>query len=96
VQLKITIVPAAGHLGTVVNDGSGILLYPGTTYVWVDSLVMAGGDSGTARALYVPVDSKLPIQRRLLHVLRGYPWNQAVARWTPAQCWDCVRSDWCH
>jgi len=95
VQLKITIVPSLNHPKTIVSDG-GIGLFPGTTYVWVDSLIMAGRDSGTARALYIPVDTTLPVQRRLLHVLRGNPWNQAVARWTPAQCWDCVRYDWCH
>jgi hypothetical protein len=95
VQLKITIVPSSNHPGTIVSDG-GISLFPGVTYVWVDSLVMTSHDSGTARALYIPGDSTLPVQRRLLHVLRGKAWNQAVARWTPAQCWDCVRYDWCH
>jgi len=95
VQLRITIVSAPGHPGSAVNQ-DGILLYPGITYVWVDSLDMTNGDSGTARALYIPVDSTRPIQRKLLHVLRGYPWNRAVARWTPAQCWDCVKYDWCH
>ncbi len=95
IQLKITIVPAPNHPGTVVNE-DGILLHPGLTYVWVDSLVSNGRDKITARALYIPADDRLPVQRRLLHVLRGKRWNQAVARWTPGQCWDCVSSDWCH
>lgn len=95
VQLKITIVPSTHHPGTIVAD-DGILLFPGTTYVWVDSLMMTGRDSGTARALYIPDNTTLPVQRKLLHVLRGNPWNQAVARWTPTQCWDCVKYDWCH
>lgn len=96
VQLRITIVPSARHPGTVV-DLEGTRLFPGTTYVWVDSLAIVG-DSGTARALYIPLDSTRPIQRRLLQVVgtEPPPWNHAVARWTPAQCWTCVKFEWCH
>lgn len=94
-ELKITIVPSANHpVSEIVLDG--VRLFAGVTYVWVDSMNFAG-DSGTARALYIPADSTLPIQRRLLQVLRTpIPWNHAVARWTPAQCWDCVKLGWCH
>ena len=95
VELKITIVPSANHpVSEIVLDGTR--LFAGVTYVWVDSLSFEG-DSGTARALYIPADSTLPIQRRLLQVLRTpVPWNHAVARWTPMQCWDCVKQGWCH
>jgi hypothetical protein len=96
VQLRITIAPSANHPNAVVelySSGSPdtVHLYPGTTYVWVDSMVF-DGNSGTARAVYVPVDTARPIERRLLHMLRSGgdrpgdqpPWSRAVARWTPS------------
>jgi hypothetical protein len=96
VQLRITIKPSPQHPGTVVEQ-DGVMLYPGITYVWVDSMTILG-DSGVARALYIPEDSTKPIQHRVLQVLATGPppWNHAVARWTPAQCWTCEKFGWCH
>jgi len=95
VELKITIVPSPARAPAAVSYG-GVSFAPGITYVWVDSLVMATRDSGTARALYIPASASYPVQRRVIKVLRGeYAWNRAVARWSPAQCFSCVKYDWC-
>ena len=92
IQLKITITPRPGRPPTERYDS----LTPGVTYVWVDSLVMTTPYIGTARAIYVPADSAVPTWRRTIRLYRTVHWNQPVARWTPAQCWVCEKSGWCH
>lgn len=92
IQLKITIMPRPGRPATERYDS----LTPGVTYVWVDSLVMRTRDLGTARAVYVPEDPAVPAWRRTIALYRTKRWNQAVARWSPAQCWVCEKSGWCH
>lgn len=92
IQLKITITPRPGRPPTERYDS----LTPGVTYVWVDSLVMTTPDRGTARAVYVPEDPAVPAWWRTITLYRTPHWNQPVARWTPAQCWVCERSGWCH
>ncbi|MGH7614462.1 MAG: hypothetical protein ACREMW_10540 [Gemmatimonadales bacterium] len=92
IQLKITIMPRPGRPATERYDS----LTPGVTYVWVDSLVMLTRALGTARAVYVPEDPAVPAWRRTIALYRTKRWNQAVARWSPAQCWVCEKSGWCH
>jgi hypothetical protein len=59
-------------------------LRAGTSYFWVDSLVMVTRDSGNGRALFIPADSTQPITvRRMIFTTdrRGAPERQAMARW---------------
>jgi hypothetical protein len=70
-------------------------LYPGVSYLWVDSLAVRPGDSTTARAVIVPADGRFPISVRTIRVYPGETWNLAVARWTPGQCWSCMKGQWC-
>jgi hypothetical protein len=92
IQLKITIIPRPGRPDMERYDS----LTPGVTYVWVDSLVMRTRDLGSARAVYVPEDPAVPAWSRTISLYRTKRWNQAVARWSPAQCWVCEKSGWCH
>jgi hypothetical protein len=70
-------------------------LYPGVSYFWVDSLAVQSGDSTTARAVIVPADSRFPVTFKAIRVYPGKTWNLAVARWTPGQCWSCMKGQWC-
>ena len=94
IQMRIEIlVHRSGRDARAVYDELGVP--PGVSYVWVDSLMFAGSDSAVARAVVFPVDSTLPVRARWVKVYRTKYWNQAVARWTPAQCWTCVKGSWC-
>ena len=94
IQMRIEIlVHRSGRDAQTTYDELGVP--PGVSYVWVDSLKFAGSDSAVARKVVFPVDSTLPIKISWVKVYRSKYWNQAVARWTPGQCWTCTKGSWC-
>lgn len=107
IQLRVRIVPGPGYLagyppGTYGRHAPDSIYRfpPGVSYVWVDSLVVyspAHGDTaGTARIVVIPADSSFVIDAtQTVLILRRDIANQAIARWSPAACWDCMRSSWC-
>ena len=107
IQLRVRIVPGTNYLagypaGTYGKHAPDSIYRfpPGVSYVWVDSLVMyspAHGDTaGIARIVVIPRDSSYVIDAsRTVPIYKRDIANQAIARWTPATCWDCMRSSWC-
>lgn len=106
IQLRVRIQDKPGYLagypaGTYgrLAPGSDFLFPPGTSYVWVDSLRFYAhphGDTvGTARIVVIPADSSFVITTDSVLVYKRDVANQAIARWTPAACWDCMRASWC-
>ena len=106
IQLRVRIQDQPGYLAGYgpgaygrLTPGSDFLFPPGVSYVWVDSLHLyahAHGDTvGTARIVVIPADSSYVIATDSVLVYKRDVANQAIARWTPAACWDCMRSSWC-
>ena len=108
IQLRVNIVPGTGYLTGYppgkqygrAAPGAPYLFPPGVSYVWVDSLIKfqpAHGDTiGTAKIVVIPVDTSLAVDTATVLVFqRPDPENHAIARWSPAQCWDCMKSSWC-
>ena len=107
IQLRVTIQPGTGYLAGFppgkygrIAPGATYWFPPGVSYVWVDSLVLFGlvkGDTiGTARIVVIPADTNLAVDTASILVFgRPDPENHAIARWSPAQCWDCMRQSWC-
>ncbi|MGH7530656.1 MAG: hypothetical protein ACREMN_09770 [Gemmatimonadales bacterium] len=105
IQLRVRIQPGAGYLAGFAPGrygrapGQHYRFPPGVSYVWVDSLYLfatARGDTaGTAKIVVIPRDTAFVVDTASILVFRREPMNQAVARWSPAQCWDCMRASWC-
>jgi hypothetical protein len=106
IQLRVRIQPQPGYLagyapGTYgkLTPTSDYLFPPGVSYVWVDSLVRYtpphGDTAGTAKIVVIPTDSSFVIATASIVVFRRDIANQAIARFSPAVCWDCMRSSWC-
>lgn len=97
IQMKIVLlVGRPGRTPQQIYDAVGVP--PGISYVWVDSLHMDSRTEGKARKVVVPADTSLETHTRWVHVYRNPQsiWNRAVARWTPFQCWSCVKpGGWC-
>jgi hypothetical protein len=85
--------PYPGGYHTRADTGAKRLdLPPGTSYVWVDSLVMTDRFNGVARTFIIPANPadsvRLGPQMRYsyhktgLSQNTGYWWNRAFARWT--------------
>jgi len=106
IQLRVRIQAAPGYLagypagtyGRLAPD-SQYRFPPGVSYVWVDSLVgytPAHADTaGYAKIVVIPADSSFVIATETVWVFRRAILNQAIARWSPAACWDCMRESWC-
>lgn len=93
VQLRIEIRLARPDLDSLrVYESLGVP--PGVSYLWVDSLTSTA-EGSTARAVVVPANGSLPARAKPVRLYHGTTWNQAVARWTPGQCWTCKGSEWC-
>lgn len=107
IQLRITVETLRD--GMEAYDSLGVP--PGVSYVWVDSRQVMGNDSGSARAVIIPIDTRFPVRAHRVEVHRGPDLNQPVARWTPefsgepkpkprprptGQCWVCEAYGWCH
>lgn len=93
VQLRIEIRLARPDLDSLrVYESLGVP--PGVSYLWVDSLTSTA-EGSTARAVVVPANGSLPARAKPVRLYQGTTWNQAVARWTPGQCWTCKGSEWC-
>lgn len=59
-------------------------LAAGWSYLWVDSLVLIGSDSGRGRAIFIPADSTLPVTIRVMKFTtdrHGARERHAMARW---------------
>jgi len=106
IQLRVRVVPRPGYLagyapGTYgrLTPTSDYLFPPGVSYVWVDSLVLysppRADTVGTARIVVIPTDSSFVVDTASVLVFRRDIANQAISRWSPAVCWDCMRSSWC-
>jgi hypothetical protein len=106
IQLRVRIVPRPGYLagyaaGTYGRLSPGTLYRfpPGESYVWVDSLRLYatphGDTAGTAQIVVIPVDTSFAVDTTTVLVFRRDIANQAIARFSPAACWDCMRSSWC-
>jgi hypothetical protein len=106
IQLRVHIWPAPGYLAGFAPGHYGRLapdstywFPPGISYVWVDSLVWYpsphGDTAGTAQIVVIPEDTMVAVDTASIVVFKSDPMNQAIARWSPAQCWDCMKSSWC-
>ena len=106
IQLRVRVVPRPGYLagyapGTYgrLTPTSDYLFPPGVSYVWVDSLVLYASPredtAGTARIVVIPTDSSFAVDTASVLVFSRDVANQAISRWSPAVCWDCMRSSWC-
>ena len=106
IQLRVNILPGAGYLAGYPAGRYGRLspsgeyrLPPGKSYVWVDSLTLYApphGDTiGIAKIVVIPADTAFVIDTATVQLFGRTPFNQAVARWSPAVCWDCMRQSWC-
>lgn len=106
IQLRVTIQPGPGYLAAFppghygrLAPGSDYWFPPGISYVWIDSYVQYpsphGDTSGTAKIVVIPLDTMLAVDTTSILVFKRDPVNQAIARWSPAQCWDCMKSSWC-
>ena len=96
IQMKIVLlVGRPGRTPQQIYEQVGVP--PGISYVWVDSL-RKDSTGWRARAVVVPADTTLKANPRTVDVYRNPRaiWNRAVARWTPFQCWSCVKpGGWC-
>ena len=105
IQLQVWIQPGPGYLtgfapGTYGrSSGAPYKFPPGVSYVWVDSLHLyspqRGDTAGFARIVVIPVDTTFVVDTATVLVFIRDPVNQAIARWSPAACWDCMRASWC-
>lgn len=106
IQLRINIQPGAGYLAGYVPGTYGRLggtgeyrMPPGKSYVWVDHVTVYGAPHadtiGTAKIVVIPADTTFAIDTTTVQLFARDPFNEAVARWSPAICWDCMRQSWC-
>ena len=106
IQLRIEITPGAGYLNGYAAGSYGRLggtgeyrFPPGKSYVWVDQLTIYGAPHadtlGSAKIVVIPVDTTYGIDTTTVWMYTRAPFNEAVARWSPAMCWDCMRQSWC-
>jgi hypothetical protein len=105
-QLRVRIQPRPGYLAGYppgkygrIAPGAPYLFPSGISYVWVDSLHLYGqakGDTaGTAKIVVIPADTTLAVDTASVLVFTRDVLNQAVARFSPAVCWDCMVHQWC-
>lgn len=106
IQLRVRIAPRPGYLAGYAPGTYGRLppdstyrFPPGESYVWVDSLRLyspyRADTAGTAKIVVIPVDRSFAVDTATVLVFRRDVANQAISRWSPAACWDCMRSSWC-
>jgi hypothetical protein len=97
IQMKIVVlVGRPGRTSQQIYEA--LKVPPGVSYAWVDSLKMDSPTHGAARVVVIPADTSLEATSRTVEVYRNPRaiWNRAVARWTPFQCWTCVKpGGWC-
>jgi hypothetical protein len=91
IQLRIKITAGPGRSAAQVYASLG--LYPGVSYVWVDR---PDSVRRTVRRIIIAADTIVRADTLTIIVVHGKSWNQAVARWTPGQCWTCEVAGWCH
>jgi len=105
IQLRVWIEPGPGYRSGFGrgkygrSPGAPYKFPPGVSYVWVDSLQLyrpqRGDTAGTARIVVIPVDTNFVVDTVTVLVFSRDIANQAIARWSPAACWDCMRASWC-
>ncbi len=102
IQLRVRIMPGAGYpAGRYgrLSPAAPYLFPPGESYVWVDSFrlysVPRGDTVGTAQIVVIPTDTSLAVDTATVWVFSRDIANQAISRWSPRVCWDCMRSSWC-
>lgn len=108
IQLRVRIQPGPNYLAGFPPGkpygrsapGAKYQFPAGVSYVWVDSMVLyqqyKGDTAGTAKIVVIPADTALAVDTATVWVFqRPDPENHAIARWSPAQCWDCMRQSWC-
>jgi len=106
IQLRVWIEPGPGYRSGFGrgkygrSPGAPYKFPPGVSYVWVDRYQRyqptRGDTAGTARIVVIPVDTTFVVDTATVLVFsRRDALNQAIARWSPAACWDCMRASWC-